>query len=449
MDEQIITRAQPNSIEIEQSVISSMMKSTDAIVIAEEMLQKDDFYHAEYALLFDTLIKIKNEIGKVDLPTLLDYLRRQKAPANVADAAFLNEIAELVPFTSDIALHADIVRQKSLLRQIIKMNQAIQDLCYNQSASVDEILDQIEQNWLAVLKAKGTTEFDSTLEIARQTLEEIKQAYLRKGSVSGLSTGYMDLDHLTNGLQPSDLILIAARPAMGKTAFALNIAKNVALDQDKAVIVFSLEMSNTELMKRFFSMESKIDARRLTAGNFSEEEYKEIIRTTGIMGNAKLILEERSNTISDIKSKCRKASKEQDIQLIIIDYLQLVSANRRIESRQLEVAEISRALKGLARELKVPVIALSQLSRAVEQRENKRPMLSDLRESGAIEQDADIVMFLYRDEYYNKDTDKKGVSEVIVAKQRKGPVGSVELKWIEENTLFRNLLNPRNTVRED
>ena len=328
-----------------------------------------------------------------------------------------------------------------MLRRLIKLNEEIANICYVGKDSLENILEDTEKRVFNLVQRRNTDNFVPIRQIVMNAMDQIEKASKNKGSVTGIATGFIDLDYRTAGMQPSDLVLIAARPSMGKTAFVLNIAQHVAFKLEQTVAIFSLEMSKEQLVNRLFSLESKVDAQKLRTGNLSDNDWEKLIETAGVIGKSNLIIDDTPGiTIGDMRSKCRKYKLEYNLQMIIIDYLQLMSGSGgRNDSRQQEISDISRSLKALARELSVPVLALSQLSRAVEQRPDHRPMLSDLRESGAIEQDADVVMFIYRDDYYNKDTEKKGIAEIIVAKQRNGPIGTTELVWLPEYTKFANM----------
>ena len=438
MEEALIKRTMPNSLESEQSVVGSMIMDRDAILTASEILTKDDFYHQQYGVLFEAIVELYNSGQPVDLVTLQNKLREKDVPPEVASLEYISDLVAAV--TVNVASYAQIVKDKALLRQIIKVNQEIENDCYNGKESVTEILEKTEHDIFALVQNHGNSEYVPIRQVVMNAIHKIEQASKQKGTVTGIPTGFIDLDYQTAGLQPSDLILIAARPSMGKTAFVLNLAQYVAFHEDLCTAIFSLEMSKEQLVNRLFSLESRVDAQKLRTGNLQESEWEKLIEGAGIIGNSHLIIDDTPGiSISELRSKCRKYKMDQDLRLIIIDYLQLMSGSGRSESRQQEISEISRSLKALARELNVPVIALSQLSRAVEQRPDHRPMLSDLRESGAIEQDADVVMFIYRDDYYNKDTELKNISEIIVAKQRNGPIGTINLAWLPEYTKFGNL----------
>ena len=442
MEEALIKRIMPNSLEAEQSVIGSMIMDKEAIVIASETLIKEDFYHQQYGILFEAMIELYNEEQPVDVVTLQNRLREKDVPAELSSMEFVGELVTAVPTSANIKYYANIVKEKATLRKLIKVNEEIANQCYLQNESVDDIMADTEKKIFNLLQNKSGGDYVPIKTVVINALEKIEQASKTKGSVTGIATGFVDLDYRMSGLQPSDLILVAARPSMGKTAFVLNIAQYVAFHSDLCTAIFSLEMSKEQLVNRLFSLESRVDAQLLRSGNLADADWEKLIEGAGTIGRSKLIIDDTPGiSISELRSKCRKYKLEHDLKLIIIDYLQLMSGNGKSDSRQQEISDISRSLKSLARELNVPVIALSQLSRQVEQRPDHRPMLSDLRESGAIEQDADVVMFIYRDDYYNKDTPDKNIAEIIIAKQRNGPIGTVNLVWVwlPQYTKFANM----------
>lgn len=428
-------------MEAEQSVIGSMIMDREAIIVASEIVLGDDFYNKQYGVLFDAMVELNDEGKPVDLVTLQDRLKEKDVPPEVSSLEFIRDLIMAVPTTANIKHYANIVAQKATLRRLIRINEEIANTCYVGKESLEDILSDTEKRIFDLVQRRNAGEFVPIRQIVMNAMDNIERASHNKGNVTGVATGFLDLDYRTAGMQPSDLILVAARPSMGKTAFVLNIAQYVAFKQAKTVAIFSLEMSKEQLVNRLFSMESKVDSQHLRTGNLSDAEWEKLIESAGIIGKSNLIIDDTPGIgISELRSKCRKYKLEHNLEMIIIDYLQLMSGSgRSTDSRQQEISDISRSLKALARELHVPVIALSQLSRAVEQRPDHRPMLSDLRESGAIEQDADVVMFIYRDDYYNKDTEKKGIAEIIIAKQRNGPIGTVELVWLPDFTKFANL----------
>ncbi len=440
MEEDVIRRVMPHSEDAEKAVIASMLMSRDAILVASEILVRDDFYQSQYGILFETIVELYQEGRPVDLVTVQDALRAREAPPEASDIEVFRNLYNWFPNSSHAREYANIVYEKSVLRRLIKLNDDISNTCYAGKEKLDDILDYTEKQTFELLKRRGASDFVPVKQVALNTLDRIEAASRLKSNVTGIPTGFQDLDYRLSGLQRSDLILIAARPSMGKTAFMLNIAEHVCFRQNMRVAIFSLEMSSEQLMNRLFAMESRINSQSLRNGDLSDTEWSQLVESVGMIGNSKLILDDTPGiSFSELRSKCRKYKLEQNgLDLVMIDYLQLMSggAGKHYDSRQQEVSEISRSLKALAREIEAPVIAASQLSRACETRPDHRPMLSDLRESGAIEQDADVVMFLYRDEYYNKDTADKNMAEVIIAKQRNGPIGTVDLVWLPDYTKF-------------
>ncbi len=440
MEEALIKRIMPHSLEAERSVIGAMIMDQEAIVIASETILKEDFYQQSNGLMYEAVLELYNEGQPVDVVTLQNRLREKDVPPEISSAEFIAGLIAGVPTSANIKNYVRIVAEKSMLRRLIKVNEEIANQCYQDRDNLEEILADTEKKIFSLLQKTGSSDYVPIKQVVIRALEKIEQAAKLQGNVTGIATGFLDLDYRTAGLQPSDLILIAARPSMGKTAFALNIAQHVAFKSNICTAIFSLEMSKEQLVNRLFSMESKVDAQLLRSGNLADSDWEKLIEGAGIIGRSKLIIDDTPGiSISELRSKCRKYKLEHGLSLIMIDYLQLMSGSGRTESRQQEISDISRSLKSLARELNVPVIALSQLSRQVEQRPDHRPMLSDLRESGAIEQDADVVMFIYRDEYYNKDTTDKGIAEIIISKQRNGPVGTVNLVYLPEFTKFANM----------
>ena len=432
MDEAIIKRILPHSIDAEKAVIGSMIMDADAVVAASEMITGDDFYQRQYGILFDAMVELYNEGKPVDVLTLQERLKMKDVPEEFSSIEFISELVSSVPTSANVRHYAQTVSDDATLRRLIRVNEEIANTCYQHRESLDEIMNTTEKRIFDVLQKKSTDEYVPIKDVVLSVIDKIEAAARHKGTVTGLATGFYDLDYKTSGLQPSDLILIAARPSMGKTAFVLNLAQYMCVRNHVPTAIFSLEMSKDQLVNRILSMESKVDSQSMRTGTLQPADWEKLIESAGVISTAPLIIDDTPGiSITELRSKCRKYKLENDLGLVIIDYLQLMTGgSRKQESRQQEISEISRSLKALAREINAPVIALSQLSRACETRPDHRPMLSDLRESGAIEQDADVVMFLYRDDYYNKDTDKKNISEVIIAKQRNGPIGTVELVWL-------------------
>ena len=444
MDEAFIKKVQPNSPEAEQSVIGAMIMDRDAIADVIDIVNADDFYQKQNGILFEAMTELYREGKPVDLVTLQNKLKKKDVPESMKSLEFIRDLLEVVPTSANAKQYATIVREKATLRKLIKVTEDITTECYLGKDDVTEILDHTEKNVFGLLQqASGREEFVPIDKVVLNTLDAIEEAASSAGRVTGIATGFTDLDYKLSGLHPSELIIVAARPAMGKTAFVLNIAQKAAVRDHVPTAIFSLEMSKEQLVTRMMAMEAMVDSQSIRTGDLQETDWEKIMESAGTIGRSPLIIDDTPGiTIAELRSKCRRYKQIHGLDLIIIDYLQLMSGSnsRKNESRQQEISEISRSLKGLARELNVPVLALSQLSRAVEQRTDKRPMLSDLRESGAIEQDADVCMFIYRDDYYNPDTEDKNIAEIIIAKQRNGPIGTVRLAWMPQYTRFGNEL---------
>ena len=440
MEETLIKRVLPNSPEAEQSVIGSMIMDSDAIMAASEILTSEDFYQRQYGILFDSMVELYNEGKAVDLVTLQDRLKEKDVPPEVASLEFVKDILDSVYTSAHIRQYASIVHEKAMLRRLIRTTEGIANACYAGKESMEDIFVDTEKQSFDIIQQNTSGEYVPIKDVVLNALDKIEMASRTTGNVTGIPTGFIDLDYKTAGFQPSDLILVAARPSMGKTALVLNIAQHMAFREDVTVAVFSLEMSKEQLVNRLLSLESRVDSQSIRTGNLTDEDWSKLIEGAGVIGKSHLIIDDTPGiSVTELRSKCRKFKMEHNLGIIIIDYLQLMTGSRRSESRQQEISDISRSLKAIARELNVPVVALSQLSRAVEQRPDHRPMLSDLRESGAIEQDADVVMFIYRDDYYNKDTPKPNVAEIIIAKQRNGAIGTIELAWLPQYTKFANM----------
>lgn len=441
-EEALLKKVLPNDIAAEQAVIGCMMIARDSITTAAEVLQEEDFYNRQYGMVFQAIVELHDAGKSVDIITLQNKLREKDAPPEVSSLEFVKDLMLSQLTAVHIGDYVEIVAKESMLRRLIKASDDIAKDCYAGKDALEVILENAEKSIFQLTQRRNINDYIPIRQIVLNAMKRIEKASKTKGNVTGVATGFWDLDYKTAGMQPADLVLIAARPSMGKTALVLNIAQNVAFKNNIPLAVFSLEMSREQLVNRLFSLESKVDSQHIRTGNLSDREWEDLIDGAGTVGRSKLIIDDTPGIgIQELRSKCRKFKLEQNIQMVIIDYLQLMAGSGRGGriDRQQEVSEISRALKALARELNVPVIALSQLSRAVEQRPDHRPMLSDLRESGAIEQDADVVMFIYRDDYYHKDSEKKGIAEIIIAKQRNGPIGTVELAWLPDYTKFNNL----------
>ena len=436
-----IKRILPHDDRAEKAVIGSMLMSSDAIAKASEILHGEDFYQKQYGIVFDAIVELANEGKNVDVVTLQNRLREKNVPPEISEMGYIREVIESVPTSAAVAQYAEIVSEKAMLRNIIRASEDVTNACYQDNQPLSDLLETSEKEMFQVFQSRNTTDFVPIRKAVLDTLDTIMKASKTKGYVTGLPTGFTDLDYRTSGFQPSDLILIAARPSMGKTAFALNIAEYMCFRKDYHAAIFSLEMSRTQLINRLTTMEAHVGSQQLRNGTLHDDEWARVAESANVIGSSNLIIDDTPGiTVGELRSKCRKYKLDQGLDIIFIDYLQLMSGSgkRSSDSRQQEISEISRSLKAVARELQVPVVALSQLSRAVESRPNHRPMLSDLRESGAIEQDADVVMFLYRDDYYNKDSENKGICEIIIAKQRNGPIGTVNLAWLPDYTKFEN-----------
>ena len=440
MEEALIKRILPHSTEAEQSVIGSMIMSRDAIVEASEILTGADFYQQQYGVVFEAMVELNDEGKAVDLITLQERLKEKDLPPEISGMEFVRDLLSAVPTSANVKYYAEIVSEKAMLRKLIKTTEEISNACYLGKEKTQDILEVTEKKIFDLVQNRGANEFVPIRQVVLNAIEKIEMASRTQGNVTGIPTGFIDLDYKMSGFQPSDLILVAARPSMGKTAFVLNIAQYMAFHNHVTAAIFSLEMSKEQLVNRMLSLESKVDSQSIRTGNLEDEDWAKLIEGANIIGNSNLIIDDKPGiSISELRSKCRKYKMEHNLGVIFIDYLQLMTGSGRSESRQQEISEISRSLKAPARELNVPVVALSQLSRAVEQRPDHRPMMSDLRESGAIEQDADVIMFIYRDDYYNKDSENKGIAEIIIAKQRNGPIGTVNLVWLPNYTKFVNM----------
>lgn len=438
----MLDRIPPQNIEAEQAVLGAMLIEREAISKVAEFLRPEDCYREAHRLIFNAMLELFNKNDAVDMVTVIEFLRKGDKLEAAGGISYITSLANSVPTAANVLYHAKIVEEKALLRQLINAATNIATLGYEASEEVTTILDTAEKTILAVSSRKAGGEFTPIKTIIFDAFTKIEQLYASKGSITGLSTGFKDLDRLTSGLQPSDLILIAARPSMGKTAFVLNIAQHIGIKEKKAVAFFSLEMSKEQLVQRMLCAESTIDSQRLRIGELEPNDWTKLVAGADRLSSAPIFIDDTSGiTVMEMRSKARRLKIEYDLQLIIIDYLQLMqgSSKKGSENRQQEISEISRSLKGLAREIGVPVIALSQLSRSVESRQVKKPMLSDLRESGSLEQDADIVAFLYRDDYYNPDSEQKNITEVIIAKHRNGPVDTIQLFFHKQFTKFSDL----------
>ena len=436
-----LTKIPPSDIEAEQAVLGSMLTDKDAVISAIEVLKPEDFYREDNKAIYEAILSLYNRAEPVDIITLKSELATQGKLEQVGGLEYLAELPEKVPTTANVEKYIKIVEEKAILRNLIKTANEIISLGYDPTQEVENIMDAAEKKIFDIMQSKNQKGYSPMKDILVDTFSQLEKLYNQKETITGVPTGFADLDYKTAGLHESDLILIAARPAMGKTAFALNIATNAAVRAKVPVAVFSLEMSKEQLVNRILCSEAMVDSNKVRTGRIEEGDWVKLAGAIGPLSEADIYVDDTPGiSVMEIRAKCRKLKLEKNIGLVVIDYLQLISASgKRGGSREQEISEISRSLKILAKELNVPVIALSQLSRAAEQRPDHRPMLSDLRESGAIEQDADIVMFLYRDDYYNEDSEKKNIAEIIIAKHRSGSTGTVELLWLGNYTKFANI----------
>ncbi len=438
-DEELLKRVMPHNLQAEQSVLGSMLIDNDTIGSIAEILTGEDFYAKQNGAVFDAMAELYRENKAVDPVTVLNRMKENGVPEEARSEELIKDIITSVPSSANAKNYAEIVYEKSTLRRLIRITEEIASGCYSANEKLEDILEETEKKVFNLVQSRNSSEYTPIADVVVDVLKKIQEAAMTKGHITGLPTGFADLDLRTSGLQPSDFILIAARPSMGKTAFVLTIADYVAVRKKQALAIFSLEMSAAQLVNRMLAMESRIDAMSLRTGDLSDQDWDNLEEGAELLGNTDLIIDDTPGiSVQELRTKCRKYKLEHDIQLIIIDYIQLMSAGSKNDNRQQEVSDISRGLKSLARELNVPIIVLSQLNRAVETRADHRPMLADIRESGAIEQDADVIMFLYRDDYYNPDSEEKNVAEVIIAKQRNGPTGTVKLGWQPQYTRFVN-----------
>ena len=431
----------PHDIEAEQAILGSMLTDKDAVIAALEVLKEDSFYREDNKLIFNAITNLYSRNEPIDIITVKAELVELGALDRVGGLEYLVELPERVPTTANVERYIKIVDEKAMLRRLITSANELIALGYDESENVDNIMDMAEKKIFDLAAKKNTAGYAVMKDILVESFAELERLYNQKGNVTGVSTGFYDLDNITAGLHNSDLLIVAARPAMGKSAFAINLATNAAVKSGVPAVIFNLEMSKEQVGNRILCSEALVDSNKIRTGQIEDEDWMKLAQTLGRISDAPIYIDDTPGiSAMEIRAKCRKLKLEKNIGLIVIDYLQLISGSgKKNASREQEISEISRSLKILAKELNVPVIALSQLSRTAEKRDDKRPMLSDLRESGAIEQDADIVMFLYRDDYYNPDTEKKNVAEVILAKHRGGSTGTVELAWLPSYTKFANL----------
>lgn len=452
LDENVIKKVKPHSEDAEKCVLGSMLMDADAIVVAVGQLIPEDFYYKRNQMLFTAMSRLYAENSPVDIITVKERCEELGYPEEVADLENIRQLITLVPTSANIKQYVQVVRDKSTLRHLIDTSERIANDAYLGNMETEELFEQTERDLFQFLQnRRGTDEIVPIQQVVMQAIDNLELAMKTEGNITGVPTGFIDLDNMLTGLHGSELILVAARPAMGKTAFVLNIAAYACFRKRIPVAVFSLEMGKEQLVTRMMAMESLVDSQKIRTGDMNTEDLEKVMEAANQIAMSPLMIDDTPGiTVAEVRAKCRKMKQQNgDLGLIIIDYLQLMSGGRRIESRQQEVAEISRSLKGLAKELDVPIIALSQLSRAVEARDDHKPRMSDLRESGSIEQDADVVMFIYRDEYYNPDTTTKpGTAEIIIGKQRSGATGSVDLIWLGQYTKFANKDRARARIQE-
>ncbi len=433
-------RIPPQNIEAEQAVLGAIFLQPSSLTLASELLIPDDFYRAAHQKIYNAMLELSDKGEPVDLVTVTSELADVNLLEEVGGVSYLSDLANSAPTAANIEYYGKIVEEKSILRRLIRTATTIAQDGYSREDEVEVLLSEAEKTIMEVAQRKNAGAFQNIKDVLVQTYDNIETLHDRKGDVTGIPTGFIELDRMTAGFQRNDLIIVAARPSVGKTAFALNIAQNVATKTDENVAIFSLEMGADQLVMRMLCAEGNIDAQRLRTGSLTAEDWGKLTMAMGSLSDSGIYIDDTPGIrVGDIRAKCRRLKQESGLGMVLIDYLQLIQGNGRTDNRQQEVSEISRSLKELARELKVPVIALSQLSRGVEQRQDKRPMMSDIRESGSIEQDADIVAFLYRDDYYDKESENKNIIEIIIAKQRNGPVGTCSLAFVKEYNKFVNL----------
>ncbi|WP_342599590.1 replicative DNA helicase [Psychrobacillus sp. FSL H8-0483] len=441
MSDPLLDRVPPHNQEAEQSVIGAIFLDPQALITAAEIVMPEDFYRVAHQKIFQTMLRLSDQGKAIDVVTVTEELSSKKELEDVGGISYISEIANTVPTAANIGHYAKIVEEKSILRRLIRVATTIVEDGFTREDEVEALLSEAERKMMEVANRKNAGDFKHIKDVLVETYDNIEKLHTRKGDVTGIPTGFRDLDKITAGFQRNDLIIVAARPSVGKTAFALNVAQNVATKTDENVAIFSLEMGAEQLVMRMLCAEGNIDAQVLRTGSLTTEDWRKLTMAMGSLSNAGIFIDDTPGIrVNEIRAKCRRLKQEHGLGMILIDYLQLIQGSGGSQAnRQQEVSEISRSLKGLARELKVPVIALSQLSRGVEQRQDKRPMMSDLRESGSIEQDADIVSFLYREDYYDKETENQNMIEIIIAKQRNGPTGTVTLAFVKEFNKFVNI----------
>jgi replicative DNA helicase len=433
----LLERIPPQNIDAEQSVLGAVLIDREAIYRVMKTLRPEDFYREGHRHIYEAMLLLNENGSPVDLITVSEQLRQQGTLEKAGGVAYLASLAEMVPTSANVEFYTRIVEEKALLRTLINLSTRIAGMGYDEGEEPEKLIAEAERMLMELGSRRVANAFFSIKDILLNTFSHLEYLYNNRGSITGVPTSFGDLDRLCSGLQPSDFIILAGRPSMGKTSLGLCIAYNAALKHDIPVAIFSLEMSKEQLAQRVLCAEARVDQHRIRSGDLDEEDWRKLHETAGQLAKAPIYIDDTAAiSIRQVRAKARQLKAEKGLGLIVIDYLQMMSGSRRAENRQQEISEISRSLKGLAKELNIPVLALAQLSRSVEQRPNKRPVMSDLRESGSLEQDADLIMFIYRDEYYNPESEKKGIAEIIISKHRNGPVGSVELVFLKELTKF-------------
>ncbi len=440
-DENLVPRVPPHSEEAEQSVIGSILIDHDAVGVAAENLKPDDFYNLRHKEIFEAILDLYHDGRAVDLVTLKSQLEQRGKLEAAGDMKYLTQVAAAVPNSVHIRQYIKIVKDKALYRRFIQLGNQVLQQSFSTETPIEQLSESVEKQVFSILQNRGSQDFSHIKDVLMESFDDIEKIAANGGTVAGISTGFVDLDQKTAGLHPSDLVIVGARPAMGKTAFGLNLIQNAAVKGGKTCAVFNLEMSKKQIVNRMLACEAGVSMEHIRSGNMTDQDWEKLVEALGPLSEAPIYIDDTGGiTFSELRSKCRKLKIEHGLDLVMIDYLQLMSGSGRAgDNRQQEISEISRGLKMMARELDVPVIALSQLSRTLESRADHRPMMSDLRESGAIEQDADVIIFLYRDEYYHPDSEDKNIAEIIIGKQRNGPVGTVKLRYDGEYTRFSNL----------
>ncbi len=445
-DENLVPRVPPHSEEAEQSVIGSILIDHDAVGVAAENLKPEDFYNLRHKEIFEAILDLYHEGRAVDLVTLKSQLEQRGKLEAAGDMKYLSQVATAVPNSVHIRQYVKIVKDKALYRRFIQLGNQVLQQSFSTETPIEQLSENVEKQVFSILQNRGSQDFSHIKDVLMESFDDIEKIAANGGTVAGISTGFVDLDQKTAGLHPSDLVIVGARPAMGKTAFGLNLVQNAAVKGGKTCAVFNLEMSKKQIVNRMLACEAGVSMEHIRSGNMTDQDWEKLVEALGPLSEAPIYIDDTGGiTFSEVRSKCRKLKIEHGLDLVMIDYLQLMSGSGRAgDNRQQEISEISRGLKMMARELDVPVIALSQLSRTLESRADHRPMMSDLRESGAIEQDADVIIFLYRDEYYHPDSEDKNIAEIIIGKQRNGPVGTVKLRYDGEYTRFSNLAHMPN-----